>query len=782
MKNREKHIEKAEKGTYRREREEYLDQLDHQRRKRKHHALLLGIIALGMILFAAVCTISMKLEEIHSKKQYVKSYTEQRGDLLGMELENGRAEMTSLRESLERISRWDTVEDFLKKKREVYQLDFLAVYDSADGIFLIDGEAGELRSAEDFCASELSKRAVWQGTCTADIVNGSLFYAVPIMEDGTVRGMLWGGDGTDSLNRILSEKAFNGESISFLVDGNGRELLASQSKTDRELWNQILPQGGEKAPSEEGKIMADALGSGESGVFRFRAPNNQPYYLSYGPTGVNDWMTVTMFPSSIFTAFSDWYVLLMLGSLLAALAVFGMFFLQLLSSSNDNEKRLEELALTDEVTGGINKIDFRMKYHELCRRGVADQFAVALLDCVDFKSINEIRGLKVGDEMLAYFYQVINQCLKQERGEFVSRTEMDYFFLCIREKNPAVIEERLEEMVRQINEFRQCPERKLPGRRIMFRRGVSFVQDNQTDISAIQDQARIALKGQTEEEKEVCVFFDAAAAAKLQREREIEQMFEKAVQNEEFQVYFQPKVSLSQNRITGAEALVRWNRPGNGIIPPGDFIPVLERSGQIRTLDRYVFEKVCIWLGKRKHSLQENFPVSVNLSRSNFLYDSFLEEFIKIADLHQADRSMIEFEVTETVFLTEENIQKVKREIGAIHDCGFRCALDDFGVGFSSLTLLKDFSIDSLKMDRSFFLDLDNRKTRNVISCVLELAEQLNMETVAEGIETQVQIESLRELGCDIVQGYYFSRPLSEEQFETWVQEFEAAHVREGRA
>ena len=122
----------------------------------------------------------------------------------------------------------------------------------------------------------------------------------------------------------------------------------------------------------------------------------------------------------------------------------------------------------------------------------------------------------------------------------------------------------------------------------------------------------------------------------------------------------------------------------------------------------------------------------------------------------QADRNMIELEVTETVFLTEENIQKVKREIRAIHDCGFRCALDDFGVGFSSLTLLKEFNIDSLKMDRSFFSDLDNAKTRNVISRILELAEQLDMETVAEGIETEEQIDSLRRLGCDVVQGYYF--------------------------
>lgn len=779
MKYKEKHMEKQGMGTYSREREAYLDQIDHQRRRRKHHALLLGIIALGVILFAAVCTISMKMEEIHSKKQYVKNYTEQRGSLLGIELENGRAEMTSLRESVERIGSWDIVAEFLKKKREVYQLDFLAVYDAPTGTFLMEGEARDSESREAFRACGISQKAAKLGECVADIVNGSLLYAVPISQDGQVRGMMWAGDRTDSLNSILSTKAFNGESVSYLVAEDGRELLASHSTADSRLWSQMASQTEDGRSSEVAGTVMNALRSGESGVFRFRTSDHKPYYLSYGPTGVNGWMTVTILPSSLFMTFSDWYVILMLGSLLTALAVFGAFFLQLLRSSNDNEKRLEELALTDEVTGGINKIDFRMKYHELCRKGEADQFAVALLDCVDFKAINETQGLKMGDEMLAYFYQVIRRRLSQERGEFVSRTEMDYFFLCMREKSPSVIAARLEEIEREINEFSHRRDLMLPGRRIMFRRGVSFVQDNQTDISIIQDQARIALKGQTE--PEVCVFFDAAAAEKIQKEREIEQLFDRAVQNEEFQVYFQPKVSLSQNRITGAEALVRWNRPGSGVISPGEFIPVLERSGKIRALDRYVFEKVCIWLGERKRREQETFPVSVNLSRSNFIYDSFLEEFIEIADRHQADRNMIELEVTETVFLTEENIQKVKREIRAIHDCGFRCALDDFGVGFSSLTLLKEFNIDSLKMDRSFFSDLDNAKTRNVISCILELAEQLDMETVAEGIETEEQIDSLRRLGCDVVQGYYFSRPLPQEQFERWIQEFEEIHVREDR-
>lgn len=779
MKNKEKRMEKMGTGAYRREREEYLDQIDHQRRCRKHHALLLGIIALGVILFAALCTISMKMEEIHSKKQYVKNYTEQRGSLLGIELENGKAEMTSLRESVERIGNWDTVAEFLKKKREVYQLDFLAVYDGSTETFLMEGEAKDSEKFQAFRSSGISKRAAQTGECAADIVDGSLLYAVPISLDGVIRGMMWAGDGTDNLSSILSTKAFNGESVNYLVDEEGRELLASRSRTDSRFWSRLKAREKETENQSVTQTVLDALRSGESGVFRFRASDRQPYYLSYGPTGVNGWMTVTILPSAMFTTFSDRYVILMLGSLLTALAVFGAFFLQLLRSSNDNEKRLEELALTDEVTGGINKIDFRMKYHELCRKGEADQFSVALLDCIDFKMINEMQGLKAGDEMLAYFYQVIHGLLNPEQGEFVSRTEMDYFFLCMREKNPSVIAARLEDMVKQINEFRQRSDLMIPGRRIMFRRGVSFVQDNHTDISIIQDQARIALKGRTEEE--ACVFFDGAAAARLQKEREIEQLFGQAVEKGEFQVYFQPKVSVSQNRIMGAEALVRWNRPGSGMISPGEFISVLERRGKIRALDRYVFEKVCMWLGERKRRGQETFPVSVNLSRSNFIYDSFLEEFIEIADRHQADRNMIEFEVTETVFLTEENIQKVKQEIDAIHDSGFRCALDDFGVGFSSLTLLKDFSIDSLKMDRSFFLDLNNGKTRNVISCILELADQLNMETVAEGIETQEQLEFLRELGCDVVQGYYFSRPLPQEEFEDWMEKFKASHIQKDK-
>ena len=324
----------------------------------------------------------------------------------------------------------------------------------------------------------------------------------------------------------------------------------------------------------------------------------------------------------------------------------------------------------------------------------------------------------------------------------------------------------------------------LPDKHVMaIACGICCIEDTieKLDIRGFVNRANYAQKTIKNAPGSNYAFYNESIREQMFREIHIADRMGSALAAGEFIVYFQPKVSLSQNRITGRRLWCGGNRPGSGVISPGEVYSCAGAERENPGPDRYVFEKVCIWLGERKRREQETFPVSVNLSRSNFIYDSFLEEFIEIADRHQADRNMIELEVTETVFLTEENIQKVKREIRAIHDCGFRCALDDFGVGFSSLTLLKEFNIDSLKMDRSFFSDLDNAKTRNVISCILELAEQLDMETVAEGIETEEQIDSLRRLGCDVVQGYYFSRPLPQEQFERWIQEFEEIHVREDR-
>lgn len=167
------------------------------------------------------------------------------------------------------------------------------------------------------------------------------------------------------------------------------------------------------------------------------------------------------------------------------------------------------------------------------------------------------------------------------------------------------------------------------------------------------------------------------------------------------------------------------------------------------------------------------YPISVNLSRNHFNNIDFLDEFVKIIDKYHISRKFIEFELTETIFLDEEGRKRVKECINKMHMLGFRCSMDDFGIGYSSLSLLREFDVDVLKLDRTFLGDLSNKKARDIISTLMELARKLNIEVVAEGIEVQSQIDYLRSVRCNQVQGYFFSKPLPIDAFEKWEEDIE---------
>lgn len=447
-------------------------------------------------------------------------------------------------------------------------------------------------------------------------------------------------------------------------------------------------------------------------------------------------------------------------------------FLFLLMEYRENRKTLERLAFVDEVTGGINKIEFAIRYQALCRKEMAHQYAVVLMDVVDFKMINETFGTEYGDKMLRYFYEVIQRCLKEEENEFAVRMEMDHFFLCLKEDKPQIIRKRMEFVEEEINTFRDTTLQKYS---ISFRYGVSFIEDNRTEITVIQDQARAALKSCRGDQAGRFIFYNFAVAQRLHQERELNHLFEESIAHGDFRVYMQPKVSIKKKTIEGAEALVRWDCPRRGILPPLEFIPILERNGKIRELEHYVFEIVCGWLKSQKDEGKDLFPISVNLSRSHFEDDDFLDAYMELVKIYEVEPSLIQFEITETIFMDESHIQKIKAGIEKIHAYGFGCALDDFGVGYSSLIFLKEIAIDVLKLDRSFFLDLANQRARTVISSIAELAEKLNIQTVAEGIETEEQMRYLPQIHCDVVQGYYFSKPLSIREFEEWTEKFQHA-------
>lgn len=234
-------------------------------------------------------------------------------------------------------------------------------------------------------------------------------------------------------------------------------------------------------------------------------------------------------------------------------------------------------------------------------------------------------------------------------------------------------------------------------------------------------------------------------------------------------MYLQPKVDIDNNTIGGAEALVRWHIPGRGMIFPSDFIPLFEKNEKIITLDLYIFEEVCIFLKDWISQNQKPFPISVNVSRVHFRDKNFLDKFYSIKQKYSIPDNLIELELTESILFDYQEIDIIQKTINQIHDYGFLCSLDDFGSGFSSLGLLKDFSVDGLKMDKIFFDDITSKKSKCIISTLIELAKNLNIYVVAEGIETIEQLDFLKSIKCDMVQGYIYSKPLPVNEFIDWI-------------
>ncbi len=242
-----------------------------------------------------------------------------------------------------------------------------------------------------------------------------------------------------------------------------------------------------------------------------------------------------------------------------------------------------------------------------------------------------------------------------------------------------------------------------------------------------------------------------------------------ALKNREFKVYLQPKNCLVTGEVCGAEALVRWQKADGKLVFPGDFIPIFEQEGFIVELDKYMLKEVCKIIRRFEKKSLKQIPVSVNFSRLHMMSDHFVEEVTHIVDSTGVPRHLIELEMTETSLI--ENESEIKSKFEQLQQCGFSLSMDDFGAGYSSLDLLSDLSFNVLKLDKSLLSKSDDsEKKRYVISTILNMSKGLSIKTVCEGVETLEQVEFLRDAGCDLAQGYYFSRPIPHQDFDELLQ------------
>ncbi len=429
-----------------------------------------------------------------------------------------------------------------------------------------------------------------------------------------------------------------------------------------------------------------------------------------------------------------------------------------------NRKDVYYAAYIDQLTGIPSKAKHKMDAQMLIDKK-EKKYAYVTFDVDNFKYINEMFGYEYGNKVLVHIAKTMKAFVKPD--ELYARISADNFALLLVDAGTQTeLEERIGELFRKIVEPGE-PGEVLNICSLRFSCGVYRIE-GKMDINAVRANANLA---RTENKKHVLneiVFYDESLKARRVEEKELEYEAEEALINGEFLVYFQPKYDTETEKIIGAEALVRWNHPVRGMLSPGLFVPLFESNGFITEVDLYVLNSVCELIESWIEAGVPPICISVNLSRIHLYNRDLVERLTDVVNRHHIPPEYIEFELTESAFYEEtESLLRIMSELKA---AGFRLSMDDFGSGYSSLNLLRRLPVDVLKLDKVFLEDCeeDNDETRSkrIVMHVISMAKDLQMEVLAEGVETSNQKEFLQSAKCDMIQGYYYARPMPIKEFE----------------
>lgn len=400
-----------------------------------------------------------------------------------------------------------------------------------------------------------------------------------------------------------------------------------------------------------------------------------------------------------------------------------------------------------------------------------DNIVVIYTDIKHFKYINDTYGYKVGNALLKEFVAEFTNNNRLLVG--AARVYSDNFVAANRIAADGYTKESFREMIRRRNQEWETKFReKYLNSRLQFCTGISIVNKNSRSLDAetVVSNANLARKVAKEMEDDCCVLFDQSMMEGIKREVEITSSIPKALANGEFKVFFQPKIETDTLHLMGAEALLRWQKPDGSYIYPDEFIPLIERSGQIVDVDYYVYREVFRFIAKRLQEGRKAVPISLNVSRVHLNKMHILEYVKELFEEYQIPYSMVEFELTESIYL--DNMERALELIKGLHNMGTKVSMDDFGSGYSSLNLLSKLPIDIIKLDKVFLKEGDLQESdKIIISCVVDMAKKLQIMSLCEGVETVEQSNYLKEVGCQMQQGFYFSRPIPQEVFEKFIDE-----------
>ncbi|MBQ9327211.1 MAG: EAL domain-containing protein [Solobacterium sp.] len=414
-------------------------------------------------------------------------------------------------------------------------------------------------------------------------------------------------------------------------------------------------------------------------------------------------------------------------------------------------------ATHDELTQVYNRYGFYSEVRSLLEADKEHDYVLLVSNIRDFKLFNELFGVQRGNELLLKIAETIQLYCAEKSHYLVGRIQGDRFALCLKEDefNP---EHLLSGMNTVTNLFAN------ESFSVRNHTGIYRITDRVTPVAIMCDRATIATKSIQGVGENAYAYYSAEMMEHTLHDLSVINEFHDALHAGQFQMYLQPQITCDE-KLVGAEALCRWIHPTKGVIPPAEFIPVLEDYGQIYHLDLHMWELAVKLLKKWEDTPLGGLFLTVNISVKDFYYLDLYETFTKLVGSYGVPPSKLKLEITESVFMSDA--QKTIRLINRLQAFGFEVEIDDFGSGYSSLNLLKDLNANVLKIDMGFLRETENKsRSRTILNAVIAMSKGLGMPVVSEGVETRSQVDYLREIGCDIFQGFFYSRPIPVREFE----------------
>lgn len=633
-------------------------------------------------------------------------------------------------------------------------------YLSADGKGIIN--TPDYDKWYDFSVDEYSNEAreaiekAFQGENTVSklfdskIYHEKLFlYAVPVYDGEKIMGVVAASDTIEIFKDIANgNTVMGGRGYVHIIDDQGNFLVRSENTLVKENVNSIFD--GPYISGHTKNITKTKLLNHESMLGDFRY-NNEKCHFYLESMGLNGWnlFCVNKFLGGILPLGR---FILVIGSVLFFVLFLMLFWLYYgYYKFYKNTTLVLKQAYFDQITGAKSLLRFSQELEEF--RKNHDDYSIVSMNIRNFKFINDLFGNREGDKVLCYIKHVIEENL--EAGEFFCRDTADLFYILMLDTQEEKIKLRLESIVNCVSKTTRNREYSYE---ISLYSGVAIRGDTAKALLAMQSIQRKLYTS--------IAIYNKELHESLREKNNIERYMQTALQNEEFKLFLQPKYELKTNRLAGAEALVRWQKPDGTYRYPGEFIPLFEANGFCLKLDMYMVDMVCRQLRRWIDLGMNPVPVSINQSKLLFFNRNYVNDLVRVVNRYKISPSLITLEILESVAM--ERQEEINDRIEELHAKGFKVSMDDFGSGYSSLNMLSHLKIDELKLDRAFLQkvpDADNERRKITLEHVIAITKELGIHTVAEGIETEYDMETMRMLDCDYGQGYFYNKPICAEEF-----------------